>query len=73
MLPEAEHQPASFLQCTIIALVALDVTLQLGSPIAPLVMGDVSVQWAAMPKTSIDENGDFLAREHYVRAASQTY
>jgi hypothetical protein len=48
-------------------VVAVDVSLELGQPVARVLARSSSVERAAMPEAAVDEDGDPTPRENDVR------
>jgi len=63
VLEESKHLPASDLKELILLLVASHIFGQLRRPIAAIRLWNLTMIWAAVPKASVDEDGQFQTGE----------
>jgi hypothetical protein len=66
VLEEPQYFPSIPLQSRVVLPIALDVPRELGRPIATIRLRNLTMIRAAVPETSVDEDGNFGAGEGHI-------
>lgn len=69
MRPETQDMPTRFPQQAVRVAVAGSIARYLAAPVILVRMGQVTVAWAAMPKATVNKNGEALPAEDEVGMA----
>ena len=71
MLPNPDHEPPGFSECQVNLGIALLVRSELWQPVVAVGFGLRAMIGAAVPKASVNKDGDFGGAKHHVGSSAK--
>jgi hypothetical protein len=71
MFPNAHHQPATCLEQLVDYLITRTISAELLAPVRLVGLWCMRVEWATVPKTPVDENGNAFTPKYKVGPDTQ--